>query len=102
MMNRINKGSIISRPATARAKMKIAPTAYRCGRRHRRYARRYSRRLLGLWPFCSGTGAPPLAFVGPFAPSLAFTGSSSRRCLYCWTKARYRWREERGRSGWSG
>jgi hypothetical protein len=78
MMNRMNSGSIISSPATMSDRMRIVPTAYRCGQSRRTYSRRYSRRR----PRGSGAGVPPSPFGGPSgrsSPWSGFAGSSRPR-----------------------
>ena len=58
MMNRMNSGSTICRPAASRARKKHdGRPRSRCGQSQRRYSRRYSRRL-PFGPF--DAGAPGL------------------------------------------
>ena len=53
MMNRMNSGSIISRPAAISASSEDTPaSAKRCGQSQRKYSRRYSRRF-AVGGFCA-------------------------------------------------
>ena len=78
-MNRMNSGSIISRPATLNARTTTTEKAKRCGRSQRKYSRRYSRRFGLPAGFFSSAG---------FGELPASASSSSFRCLYFSTNAR--------------
>ena len=89
-MYRMNNGSAICIPAPASASAKSAATLHACGLSHRRYSRRYCRRLPGAASF-------PGSFPSPRA------ALSSRRCARSSSRNwRNRARDDRGRSmrGW--